>query len=145
MNGDVIEAFERAGRASWRGCTLSRRARMLGAAEILKRHAWSSAGTATGLSAERWRVDAFGNLMRRGSYGTKGAYGWTVDLTIPIECGGELKLRNIRAIHNSTHRAGDAQMPRPKFPEAGPRRDVPAAAAIDLHRQWFHVVHAGAR
>jgi hypothetical protein len=40
--------------------------------------AWREADTVPGKSPERWRRDHRGRLMRRGSFGTRGRYAWTL-------------------------------------------------------------------
>ena len=44
-----------------------------------KEHAWENAKPIRGKNPDSWRRDAAGNVIRHGSYGTKGEYGWEVD------------------------------------------------------------------
>ena len=50
--------------------------------------AWSEAKPIRGKNSETWRRDPFGNMIRRGSYGTHGEYGWELDHNKPKSKGG---------------------------------------------------------
>lgn len=43
--------------------------------------------------------DRFGNLIRKSSYGTKGLYGWVLDLKNPESKGGTDKPPNIESLY----------------------------------------------
>jgi len=68
-------------------------------------HAWENATPVRGKNPDTWRKDATGRLIRRGSYGTRGAYGWEVDHKNPKSRGGSDDLRNIQALHWEVNRA----------------------------------------
>lgn len=38
---------------------------------------------------DAFRRDAEGNVIRKGSYGTQGEYGWEIDHKIPVSKGGK--------------------------------------------------------
>jgi len=64
-----------------------------------KDYAWEKAEKVKGKNPDTWRRDSAGNLIRRGSYGTLGEYGWEVDHKNPKSKGGTDHLRNIQALH----------------------------------------------
>jgi hypothetical protein len=47
--------------------------------EKLKRYVWANADTVPGRSPDTWRRDAFGRLIRRGSFETRGRFAWVID------------------------------------------------------------------
>jgi len=61
---------------------------ILGKAKILK-----------GKNPNTWRRDVKGNIIRFGSYGTKGRYGWEVDHKKPKAKGGSNHIRNLNPLH----------------------------------------------
>ena len=40
---------------------------------------WEKGKTVKGRNPDAWRKDQEGNLIRKGSYGTQGDYGWEID------------------------------------------------------------------
>jgi hypothetical protein len=44
----------------------------------MRSRAWNNATPITGHSPRAWRLDDYGNLMRRGSYGTRGLFAWRI-------------------------------------------------------------------
>lgn len=62
-------------------------------------HAWENAKTIKNKNPDSWRRDSAGNIIRRGSYGTQGKFGWEIDHKNPISKGGTDHLRNIQALH----------------------------------------------
>jgi len=61
--------------------------------------AWERAQTIRGRNPDSWRRDEGGNVIRRGSYGTQGDYGWELDHRFPKSKGGTEHGRNLRALH----------------------------------------------
>jgi 5-methylcytosine-specific restriction endonuclease McrA len=61
--------------------------------------AWEKTKSIRGRNPEVWRRDAFGNMIRHGSYGTLGEYGWEIDHIKPRSKGGSDQLKNLRALH----------------------------------------------
>ena len=49
---------------------------------------WEKASTVRGKNPEVWRRDCEGNIIRKGSYGTCGEFGWHVDHIHPKAKGG---------------------------------------------------------
>lgn len=70
-----------------------------------KEHAWENAKPIRGKNPDSWRRDAAGNVIRHGSYGTKGEYGWEVDHKNPRSKGGTEHLRNVQALHWKANRS----------------------------------------
>jgi hypothetical protein len=60
---------------------------------------WEKADEIRGRNAEVWRRDEEGNIIRHGSYGTVGEYGWEIDHRNPVAKGGTDNPRNLRALH----------------------------------------------
>jgi len=60
---------------------------------------WERADTIRGRNPDTWRRDDEGNIIRWGSYGTVGEYGWEVDHRRPVAQGGSESIRNLRALH----------------------------------------------
>lgn len=69
-----------------------------------KDRAWDRASKVCGKDPDTWRRDAIGNLIRRGSYGTTGEYGWEIDHKNPKAKGGSDHGRNLRALHWASNR-----------------------------------------
>jgi len=61
--------------------------------------AWEEAKTIRGKNPETWRKDPYGNVIRKGSYGTQGNYGWELDHSKPKSKGGSDSDRNIQPVH----------------------------------------------
>lgn len=61
--------------------------------------AWEKAAEVRGRSPEVWRRDEEGHLMRWGSYGTQGNFGWELDHRFPQAKGGTDSSKNLRALH----------------------------------------------
>jgi len=60
---------------------------------------WDRADTIRGRNPDTWRRDEEGNIIRWGSYGTTGDFGWEVDHRHPKADGGSENIRNLRALH----------------------------------------------
>jgi 5-methylcytosine-specific restriction endonuclease McrA len=67
-------------------------------------NAWERASTVRGEDPDVWRRDERGNLIRYGSYGTQGEYGWELDHRFPVSRGGSDHSRNLRALHWEANR-----------------------------------------
>ena len=61
--------------------------------------AWGKAKKIRGRNSEVWRRDDFGNMIRHGSYGTEGDYGWEIDHIKPQAKGGSDQPQNLRALY----------------------------------------------
>jgi len=59
---------------------------------------WEGAATIRGRNPDAWRRDAAGNVIRRGSFGTHGTYGWHVDHNNPKANRDSGSQRNQRAL-----------------------------------------------
>ena len=66
--------------------------------------AWKRATSIRGKDPETWRRDETGNMIRRGSYGTQGEYGWEIDHRNPKANEGTEHSRNLRALHWEANR-----------------------------------------
>jgi len=60
---------------------------------------WAKANEIGGRSFDTWRRDEKGNVIRYGSYGTQGEYGWKIDHRNPVAKGGTEGPRNLRPLH----------------------------------------------
>ena len=61
-----------------------------------------------GKNPDVWRRDPKGNLIRKGSYGTLGEYGWEIDHKKPRAKGGTDHGRNLQALHwKENRKTGD--------------------------------------
>jgi len=67
--------------------------------------AWERAKVMRGRNPDTWRRDPAGNILRRGSYGTRGEYGWEVDHKNPRSKGGTDNPRNLQALHWQENRS----------------------------------------
>jgi len=87
------------------------------------RQVWNEADTIPGRSPEKWRRDRLGNILRKGSFGTLGRFGWTVDYAMQLAGAGQVNTPALEAIQAAAQR-------RDKPPaKARPPGDRPAAAA----------------
>jgi len=73
--------------------------------EQQKETAWNNASKVRDKNPEAWRKDPYGNLIRRGSYGTNGEFGWEVDHIKPKSKGGSGSTKNIQALNTNKNRS----------------------------------------
>lgn len=66
--------------------------------------AWEQAAKLRNKNPETWRKDELGNIMRKGSYGTQGEFGWEIDHRKPVAKGGSDNPRNLRALNTEANR-----------------------------------------
>lgn len=59
---------------------------------------WDKGHTIRGKNPETWRKDDEGNVIRKGSYGKQGEYGWEIDHKNPSSKGGTDNIRNLRPL-----------------------------------------------
>ncbi len=76
-----------------------------------RNNAWNKANEVRGKDPEVWRRDKFGNLLRWGSYGTQGEFGWEVDHRFPRAKGGTDAPKNLQAIHWEENRKKSDKYP----------------------------------
>lgn len=69
------------------------------ASKKLVEEMWDKAAPIRGKIPETWRRDEEGNVIRHGSYGTTGQYGWEIDHRNPVAKGGTENPRNLRPLH----------------------------------------------
>ncbi len=60
---------------------------------------WEKGKSIRDKNPDSWRKDFQGNIIRKGSYGTQGEYGWELDHKNPQSKGGSDKLQNIQPLH----------------------------------------------
>lgn len=73
---------------------------------------WEKAKLVKGKNPEVWRKDAEGNLIRKGSYGTKGEFGWEIDHRKPLAKGGSDDPRNLQPLHWEENREKSGKYPK---------------------------------
>ena len=73
--------------------------------------AWEEAKTIRNKNPETWRKDPYGNVIRKGSYGTQGDYGWELDHSKPKSKGGSDSDRNIQPVHWEENRIKSNKYP----------------------------------
>lgn len=73
--------------------------------------AWAKAKTIRGENPDVFRKDAFGNKIRKASYGTHGKYGWELDHKNPKSRGGTDSLKNIQPLHWKENRKKSDKYP----------------------------------
>ena len=72
--------------------------------EKTKQQVWDKAKSIRGKNPETWRRDNQGNKIRKGSYGTRGEYGWEVDHKRPKSKGGSDSPKNLQPLHWEANR-----------------------------------------
>lgn len=74
---------------------------------------WAKAKKAPGMDSERYRLDPYGNLMFRPSYGKESPMGWEIDHIKPKVRGGSDDIRNLQALNTAKNcQKGDAPQER---------------------------------
>jgi hypothetical protein len=72
---------------------------------------WEKARPIRGQNPHAWRRDPYDNVIRRGSYGTQGEYGWELDHRKPTSKGGTDADRNIQPVHWEENRKKSDEYP----------------------------------
>jgi len=96
------------------------------------RQVWNEADTIPGRSPEKWRRDRLGNILRKGSFGTLGRFGWTVDYALQLAGTGQVNPPPLEAIHAAARRCDEPPV-KPRPPAARP----PAAARVRANPKVF--------
>jgi len=65
---------------------------------------WEKGTAIAGKNPDAWRRDSKGNVMRYGSYGTQGDYGWEIDHKKPRSKGGSNNIRNLQPLNTTENR-----------------------------------------
>ena len=60
---------------------------------------WDKAKNVRGKNPDVWRRDDKSQVIRKGSYGTQGEFGWEIDHKNPVSKGGTDNIRNLRPLH----------------------------------------------
>ena len=66
---------------------------------------WEKGTPIRGRNPETWRKDPEGNVIRYGSYGTKGDFGWEIDHKNPRSKGGTDNIRNLQPLQWDENRS----------------------------------------
>ncbi len=77
----------------------------------LKDDAWNKAKVIKGKNPDVWRKDALGNVVKYGSYGTCGQYGWEVDHKHPKSKNGTDCKRNLQVLQWKENRTKGKKYP----------------------------------
>lgn len=72
---------------------------------------WDKGTPIRGKSPDTWRKDSKGNVIRYGSYGTKGDYGWEIDHKNPRSKGGTDNIRNLQPLQWEENKAKSNKYP----------------------------------
>ena len=76
-----------------------------------KEAAWERAAQVRGKDPKSWRKDETGQVIRKGSYGTQGKYGWEIDHRRPQSEGGSEHGKNLRALNTTSNRKKSDKYP----------------------------------
>lgn len=68
------------------------------------RQIWNKGQNKPGYEPSKWRIDAYGNLIRFSDYGETSQYGWEVDHIVPVARGGSDHIGNLRPLHWEANR-----------------------------------------
>ena len=60
---------------------------------------WEKGKPIRGCNPDTWRRDNYGNKIRRGSYGTRGDYGWEMDHIKPRSKDGSDSVKNLQPVY----------------------------------------------
>lgn len=77
----------------------------------IKDRVFEKGKTIKGKNPDTWRKDSCGNIIRNGSYGTKGRYGWEIDHKHPKSKGGSDNLRNLQPLQTEENRKKSDKYP----------------------------------
>jgi len=72
---------------------------------------WGKAKPIRGQNPDVYRKDDFDNKIRKGSYGTRGEFGWEFDHKNPVSKGGSDASVNIRPLHWQENREKSDKYP----------------------------------
>ena len=72
---------------------------------------WEKASPIKGQNPDVYRKDAYGNKIRKASYGTQGEFGWELDHKKPVSKGGSDNARNIQPLHWEENRQKSDKYP----------------------------------
>ena len=74
--------------------------------------AWDNASKVRDKNPDTWRRDPYRNLIKKGSYGTNGEFGWEVDHINPKSKGGSDSSKNIQALNTKKNRSLSNKYPK---------------------------------
>ncbi len=70
----------------------------------IKDQIWSKGSKMRDRNPEIWRRDSKGNVIRKNSYGSTGAFGWEIDHEKPKSQGGSADISNLQPLHWEANR-----------------------------------------
>jgi 5-methylcytosine-specific restriction endonuclease McrA len=73
---------------------------------------WQKGAEIKDKNPDNWRKDSEGKIIRKGSFGTHGDYGWEIDHKKPIAKGGTDDPRNLQPLHWEPNREKSDKHPK---------------------------------